>query len=214
VTTPWSKYGAEFLRDESDPHTGDWAIGQGIDAPDRVMLRSIVKRLARWPEFENKRPRLLDVGCGTAITLDGLVRAKIPCEYTGVDFTPEFIEACRARHPKNHFYQDNLFNLGRLKSEQRAYDIVTARAVLEHNEGEAGALLQLYGTCSKVLFLAFFIAPGAPQSEITEDGFIQRRCDRQALFMAVACLDDLREFKTFAYEHAGQNWEVWEVWRR
>ncbi len=95
MSTAWSHLGASFLRDEENEHTGPWAVGQGVDAPDRVLLRSLLTELEPCS--------LLDVGCGTGIELDGIRHEGLQVDYTGLDITPEFIEACHSRYPWNHF---------------------------------------------------------------------------------------------------------------
>lgn len=194
MTTPWSKLDPNFLRE------GPWSNGQGIDAPDRVMLRDRLEQIAPCT--------LLDVGCGTAITLDGIVNEELEVTYTGLDFTPEFIAACIKRHPGTTFLEGDLYNLGRFPQ----FDVVTARGVLEHVADPETALQILYRCCKKLLFVAFFIAPGELEQEITEDGFIQQRCDFKALHAAVEEFTPSREVR-HTYEHAGQDWSVWELWR-
>jgi SAM-dependent methyltransferase len=201
VSTPWSKCGAQFLRE------GDWSEGQGIDAPDRVLLRERLAELATDPDLDWPLS-LLDVGCGTGITLDGIVRDAIRCEYAGLDLTPEFIEAAQQRYPKWRFRVGDLYGL----NDAKGFDIVTARAVLEHVDDPAVALARLYGKCRKLLFVAFFIAPGEFEREVTDDGFIQQRCDVEALGNAVYGCAPSR-FESATYEHAGQEWAIWELWR-
>lgn len=203
MTTPWSAYGAAFLRDHTDPHIGAWAVGQGPDAPDRQMLRDL---LAMQPAPCS----VLDVGCGTGITLDA-IGDLLDVEYTGLDFTPEFIAACQERFPNvaDHFVCDSLYNL--IFRDPETYDVVTARGVLEHVTNPLMAFQVLYRLAAHVLFVAFFISPGEEQTEVTEDGFIQRRCDREALMNAVRFSGALLTISE--YEHADQDWSVWQVWR-
>lgn len=195
MRTPWSKCGAEFLRDDSD-----WAVGQGPDAPDRLMLRTTLAHLAPCS--------ILDVGCGTGITLDAIGGLR-DVKYTGLDFTPEFIVACQKRFPDSDFVCDSLYNL--VLREPETYDVVTARGVLEHVTNPLLAFQILYRVTAVVLVVAFFIAPGEEKTEVTDDGFIQRRCDRQAFMNAVRTWDAILE--TAEFDHAGQEWAVWKVWR-
>jgi SAM-dependent methyltransferase len=195
VTTPWSHLGEAFLRDDSD-----WAIGQGPDAPDRQILREIL---------EGEAPcSILDVGCGTGITLDAIVGVD-DVAYTGLDYTPEFIEACRARYPGASFICDDLYNL--IFRDPETFDVVATRGVLEHVTNPLMAFQILYRLAARVLVVAFFISPGEEETEVTDDGFIQRRCDRLALMNAIHAA---RARHTISeYEHAGQQWSVWQVWR-
>jgi SAM-dependent methyltransferase len=197
--TAWSSLNpSTFLRE------GLWSVGQGVDAPDRKRLRAILTELEPCS--------LLDVGCGTGIDLDGIRAEGLQVEYTGMDLTPEFVDAANARHPSRppYFYEGDVFDL----RFERVWDVVSARAVLEHVLDGPEALRRLWASCRRVLVVSFFIAPGEETSiEHTEDGFIQQTYRRADLVRVVK--QELRphRFTTEQYEHAGQNWSQWVLWR-
>ena len=148
IVTRWSNFGPDFLRDPSDPTIGDWAVGQSWEAPDRAYLRSILEEL---------RPcSLLDVGCGTGIELEGLRQTGLSftVDYTGIDITPEFVYAARSRYFGADFRIGSIFAL---PYPDGAYDVVSARAVLEHLEDGYTALERLWGACSRVCVVSWFI---------------------------------------------------------
>lgn len=195
MSTPWSKCGSDFLRDEHD-----WSKGQDVNAPDRVLLRSLLTELEPCS--------LLDVGCGTGIELDGILAEGLRVEYTGLDITPEFIDACgKLFAPEHHFVCADAWNL----EDEGTYTVVSARAVLEHVENGERLLPILFRACSKLLYISFFIAPGKRDViEVTEDGFLQRRYSLQLLLDAVESLNPSR-FERREYQHVGQDWSVWMI---
>jgi trans-aconitate methyltransferase len=195
--------GATFLRDTEDPHTGPWSVGQGPDAPDRKHLREILTELEPCS--------LLDVGCGTGIELDGILTEGLKVEYTGLDLTPEFIHFCREKYPTETFMQGDVLSL----SAERAYDAVSARAVLEHLEDGERALRRLWEACSKVCVISWFIPPGMKDEvERTADGFIHHRYDQREMTSLVASLAPDRFVVTgLENTQAEQLWESWELWR-
>ncbi len=202
--TAWSDFGnltEGFLRDPEAPFIGSWAVGQGPHAPDRVHLRGILKRLAPCS--------LLDVGCGTAVELDGIIAEKLEVDYTGLDFTPEFIEANRARYPSVRFIEADLLEL----TAPWGYDVVSARAVLEHIQDGETAIRRLYEACKQVCVVSFFIPPEVNDHVFhTIDGFIHHTYSRLRLTDLVAELC-VRDFKSVWHRGEAQAWETWEMWR-
>lgn len=193
--------GASFLRDTGDPHTGDWAVGQGPDAADRKHLRAILTELEPCT--------LLDVGCGTGIELDGILAEGLKVEYTGLDLTPEFIHYCREKYPTETFMQGDVVSL----SGERAYDVVSARAVLEHLEDGERALRRIWEACSKVCVVSWFIPPGTvDEVEVTADGFLHHRYSRVQLTDLIVELAP-RDFKSAWHRTPTQIWESWSLWR-
>jgi trans-aconitate methyltransferase len=201
--TAWSGMGASFLRDTKDAYTGDWAVGQGIDASDRLHLRAILTELEPCS--------LLDVGCGTGIELDGILTEGLKVDYTGLDLTPEFVTFCRERFPQATFMQGNILSL----SAARVYDVVSARAVLEHLEDGERALRRLWEACKQVTVVSWFIPPSnKPYLHTTMDGFTHQRYDRILMNNLVKELGPSRfEATNFWNGEAQQNWLVWELWR-
>lgn len=193
--------GADFLRDTEDPHTGPWSVGQGPDAPDRKHLREILTELEPCS--------LLDVGCGTGIELDGILAEGLKVDYTGLDITPEFVAFCRERFPEQAFMLGNVLSL----SAARVYDVVSARAVLEHLEDGGRALRRLWEACKQVFVVSWFIPCGVEDVlETTPDGFLHHRYSRTAMTDVMVDLAP-RNFKSDWFKNGDQLWEVWELWR-
>lgn len=61
---------------------------------------------------------VLDIGVGAGRTT-GLLQA-ISRDYVGIDYTPQMVEACRARHPRARIFQMDARNLGTFDSGQFA----------------------------------------------------------------------------------------------
>lgn len=199
--TAWSELGANFLRDPDDPQIGDWAVGQGSSAPDRVHLRAILTELEPCT--------LLDVGCGTGIELDGILAEGLKVNYTGLDLTPEFVNYCREKYPTESFMIGDVLSL----SAARVYDVVSCRAVLEHLEDGERALRNLFDACKKVCVVSWFIPPGdVDEVTRTPDGFIHHYYSRAALMAAIESLR-VGEFTITRYETGGQKWESWALRR-
>ncbi|MES2786184.1 MAG: class I SAM-dependent methyltransferase [Pseudomonadota bacterium] len=59
------------------------------DPGEQVAVESVAAEMRSLP--------ILDIGVGAGRTT-GLLRA-ISCDYVGIDYTPEMVEACRVRHP-------------------------------------------------------------------------------------------------------------------
>jgi len=71
---------------------------------------------------------ILDVGCGAGVLYNQLP-SYIKKNYTGVDFTPEFIELCRKRYPKGNWRIEDIFNLS---FKDKTYNIINTTNVLQH----------------------------------------------------------------------------------
>ena len=199
--TAWSELGPDFLRDPSDPAIGDWAVGQGPDAPDRRHLRAILTELEPCT--------LLDVGCGTGIELDGILAEGLEVEYAGIDITKAFIVSAQARYPDADFAVGSVEGL----YAPGLFDVVSARAVLEHLEDGHTALQRLWEACSKVCVVSWFIPPGTEDRvELTPDGFIHHHYSRIQLTDLIVDLN-VGRFKSTWHRTPTQVWETWELWR-
>ncbi len=67
---------------------------------------------------------LLDVGCGLADFKCWLDAQGIAVQYSGLDITPEMIEKCRQRYPRQAFFCGNIFD-----SAPGMFDYVTASGI-------------------------------------------------------------------------------------
>ena len=71
---------------------------------------------------------VLDVGCGAGILYSQLP-SHIQEKYTGIDFTPEFIELCKKRYPDGDWRVGDIFNL---PLKDKSYSTVNTTNVLQH----------------------------------------------------------------------------------
>lgn len=208
MSSPWSELGQNldsFLRDPDDPLIGAWAVGQGVDAPDRAHFRDIISGHAPCS--------ILEVGCGSGIELEGLLRDGLDVDYLGVDLTPELVAVCQQRFPDHHFACVDLFDL----TDTDAFDIVHARAVLEHVDDVDRALRILYRACRDALIISWFLPPVRDRAQIrkirSDDGFLHQTYHRDRLLRTIRTCHPV-EFIETDYEHAGIRSQVWEVWKR
>lgn len=122
MSTPWSGIGADFLSE------GDWAIGQGPDSPDRLLLRALLRRAA----WDHDAPLgFLDLGCGPGQFAECLRARGYEAGYLGIDFSPVAIEHARAGAGRNqHFELADLRNWQPADSSRSTIFVCTE--TLEH----------------------------------------------------------------------------------
>jgi SAM-dependent methyltransferase len=159
VSTPWSPLGDRFLSD------GVWAIGQGPDAPDRQLLRHLLRN---WDAAD---PTMIEVGCGPGIEVEGLEAAGLldTVFYTGFDFTPELVDRCRERFPDVGFEVRDVLTL-----DEAPADVVWVRHLLEHVDDGELALRNLWAATGELLIVSWFIRPTWQPDEVgcvVADGF-------------------------------------------
>jgi SAM-dependent methyltransferase len=93
------------------------------------------------PMPSGRRPRILDIGCGTGGMLERMARLG---DVTGIDTSDEALDYCRKRGIASvHRY-------GEFRAEGRAFDAVTLFDVIEHADDDVGLLREARG----------FLAPG------------------------------------------------------
>jgi SAM-dependent methyltransferase len=218
AATPWSRLSDHlfhFLEDEADPVVGSWAVGQGIDAPDRQLLRHLLRFLADCSPSSEPLV-VLEVGCGAGIELKGLIEDGLEPDritYTGYDFTPEMIEVCRVKFPGRRFeVRDAL-----MMTEERTADIVVSRAMLEHVEDGTTALANLFRAARTLAVVTWFMRPTWKDTntgvELVE-GFVHRRYAMRELlsFVREECRPAL--LCRFDFDHYAYSSSVWLLWRK
>lgn len=159
--TPWSTLPETFLSE------GDWAIGQGPDAPDRQLFRALLRGYSRRP-FD-----LLEVGMGPGIDLAG-IEADPGLDgivYCGYDLTPELVKFCAEEWPQHQFAVKDMVTM----DDTAVADVVYTRHTLEHvTDGEA-ALRNLWAATNSLLIISWFIRPtwcDADVGCVEADGFL------------------------------------------
>ena len=105
-----------------------WYVGR------RKIIVSFVREICAT--ITDRRPRILDVGCGTGANLKMLSEFG---DAAGVDISPDAIEFCRERGLSD-------VKLGAAESlpyEAETFDLVTALDVVEHLDDDVGGLREM-----------------------------------------------------------------------
>jgi SAM-dependent methyltransferase len=97
----------------------------------RRIIESFVKEIVKG--FKGRRPRILDVGCGTGGNLSLLSQFG---DAEGVDVSPDALEFCRQRGLSNV----RLGAAEQLPFEDGTFDLVTALDVVEHIDDDVAGL--------------------------------------------------------------------------
>ena len=105
-----------------------WFIGR------RQIIRSFVKEICA--RVTDRRPRILDVGCGTGANLILLSRFG---DAEGVDVSPDALAFCRERGLNNV----RLGSAEELPYEDGIFDLVTAFDVVEHMDDDVAGLREM-----------------------------------------------------------------------
>lgn len=196
--SPWSGLGDRFLSE------GDWSIGQGTDAPDRRLLRTMITLM--------KPKSLLEVGCGPGIEIDGLEEANLlrRLTYIGVDFTPELIESCATRFPGLRFELADV----QYPLPARA-EFVWCRHVLEHVEDGLSSLANLYAAAETAAIVSWFIRPTWRPDEIGRgysEGFLHQTYGAKNLIGHIRGFAE--RLYRFDFDHHLTRCSVWVMARK
>lgn len=105
-----------------------WYIGR------RRIIASFVQGICR--QFQERRPRILDVGCGTGANLVMLSQFG---EVEGVDISPDALAFCRERGLEDV----RLGAAEKLPYEDGRFDVVTAFDVVEHLDDDVAGLREM-----------------------------------------------------------------------
>lgn len=105
-----------------------WYIGR------RRIIASFVQGICR--QFQERRPRILDVGCGTGANLVMLSQFG---EVEGVDISPDALAFCRERGLEDV----RLGAAEKLPYEDGRFDVVTAFDVVEHLDDDLAGLREM-----------------------------------------------------------------------
>lgn len=105
-----------------------WYVGR------RQIIASFVKEICA--EINDRRPRILDVGCGTGANLKMLSRFG---DAEGVDVSQDAIDFCRERGLTNV----KLGAAEELPYNDGTFDLVTALDVVEHLDDDVGGLREM-----------------------------------------------------------------------
>ncbi|HZH91693.1 MAG TPA: class I SAM-dependent methyltransferase [Pyrinomonadaceae bacterium] len=133
--------GSPLLPREMERHT--YAIMYEVEgshwwfAGRRRILESFVEQIVASLDLQDgRRPRILDVGCGTGANLEMLAGFG---EAEGVDVSEDALAFCRARG----LDKVRLGAAERLPYADASFDLVTALDVVEHLDDDLGGLCEM-----------------------------------------------------------------------
>jgi SAM-dependent methyltransferase len=123
------------LRQHGDNHLGvDWPNKADAEKRYDVMLDVIGDKTARGS--------VLDIGCGLAHLYERMLERRLNdrLSYEGLDISPEFIGACRSKHPAIKFHESDILQPHPALRPERQYDYVilngvfTEKLAMSHDE--------------------------------------------------------------------------------
>jgi ubiquinone/menaquinone biosynthesis C-methylase UbiE len=161
---------------------GDFLQGEieGYDKPVRQLYRTILSRLSV--------DDMLEVGCGPGVDYIGAAVTCPEIRYTGVDYTEQMIEHCRASFPKGTFLQGNIFDLPFQDGE---FSLVYCKDVLNHLDNWAAAFQELVRVSNRYVLVNFFDGLGATTKSIRtecEGGYIDHFYDWNEVMTTLTAL--------------------------
>lgn len=133
-----------------------WFVGR------RRILKSFVREICS--KFAERRPRILDVGCGTGANLEMLAEFG---ETVGVDVAEEALAFCHARGLQNV----RLSTAEQLPFEDESFDLVTAFDLVEHLDDDVAGLREMRRVLKRegraLLFVPAFMFLWGVQDEVS-----------------------------------------------
>src|ERR1041385_4002474 len=148
-----------------------WFVGR------RKIIESFIKRICG--DLGKRRPRILDVGCGTGANLQMLANYGVA---EGVDISPEALEFCRARG----LSKVRLGPVEALPFADASFDLVTGLDVVEHLDDDVAGLSELRRVLRPggraLLFVPAFMFLWGVQDDISHH---RRRYTRAELTAAI-----------------------------
>lgn len=111
----------------------------------------ILKTLLKLKGVKN----VLDVACGPGLDMDHLkeMTDKIPFSYTGIDFTPSFIDEAMENHPDQEFRVAHVMDI---PFKDNSFDVVYTRHSLEHVSDPHVELDEMFRLAKKYVIIGWF----------------------------------------------------------
>lgn len=103
-----------------------------------------------------KIKNVLEVACGPGIDIEYLEReyeGKIPFSYTGLDYTPKFIETLKVQYPQHEFIEADAMDI---PFEDESFDVVYTRHSLEHVSNPHAELDEMFRLAKKYIIIGWF----------------------------------------------------------
>ncbi|MDQ3819174.1 MAG: class I SAM-dependent methyltransferase, partial [Acidobacteriota bacterium] len=161
-----------------------WYVGR------RRIIASFAEKICR--EFPDRRPRILDVGCGTGANLELLGKYG---DAEGVDVSQEALGFCRARGLTNVRQGE----AEKLPFEDGSFDLVTGLDVVEHLDDDVAGLKEMWRVLKPdgriLLFVPAFMFLWGVQDDVSHH---RRRYTLKELRRAVGAAGFVVERATYA----------------
>ena len=139
----WEGTDLDFMRDKPDE----------ANHPIRIRMGKEAERVAKPVLFSLPEgiPKVLDVGCGTAIDYTRLV--ELGFEYWAVEPIPKFIDRARELYPEIRVLQERVWDL---RFEDNTFDVVWCKGVVQHLPPGTypEALDELWRVCKTLLMVS------------------------------------------------------------
>lgn len=146
-----------------------------LDGSDREIYLDIVK------DGES----VLDVGCGVGLDYEMYNKHDVDVGYVGIDSCRGFIEHNKLEHPEATFMHGKSYEL---PFEDKSFDIVTCRHVLEHLKEPYTTLAEICRVGKRVAII-WFIPPGKKEKIVLrEKGFYKNTYSRKTLESFISAL--------------------------
>jgi ubiquinone/menaquinone biosynthesis C-methylase UbiE len=147
---------------------------------------------------------VLDVGCGLGLDYELYLERKIDIDYTGIDACKGFIEYNKKLHPEAKFVWGKSYDL---PFENKSFDLVTSRHVLEHLK-EAEPTIRELCRVGKNAAIIWFNPPNEERIKLTKKGFYKNTYSDEKLRKLIKRLGFLITVKNF--KHSGKR--IHQLW--
>lgn len=136
-------------------------FGEGMDFPSRRVTAELLKELGA--------ESVLDVGCGGGIEYESLKAKGVAVRYSGVDYTPNAIQACKELFPE---IEDRfrVMDARALDFVQDAFDVVIVRHCLEHVDDWRKVISEAHRVARKAVIIVLWVEPVFAETEVQEKG--------------------------------------------
>lgn len=152
----------------------NWDKGKTADAIDSYWVNSTYeknwrKRLAAYIKKEfGKTTSILEVGCGSGLIYDELIRLRVvtPQTYIGGDVSHKMLDVARKRYPEVKFIYLDIFNL---PFSVKSCPNILCIHVLQHLPNYVSALLELMRIAREKLLISSWFTQGPDDKIVFED---------------------------------------------
>lgn len=99
--------------------------------------------------------KVLEIACGPGLDLEYMYKEvdKLPFSYTGLDYTPKFIEMLKEEYPQHEFVTANAMDI---PFKDNSFDVVYTRHSLEHVSDPHKELDEMFRLSKKYIIIGWF----------------------------------------------------------